>query len=317
MQGVAEKEPGTVMGLQRWQPPEGLSAHNGEPIPADRWFFAPPPTEIGELLSAWSNMSLEKPPKPKHLMYGIPISLIVGAGLGWLGHFEGLVFGVALGVGMFLLVFALCYFVSPWNTPMCTYIGRRGIARYKVKTRGNRPISAPIMEMLLFENAAELRVKMTLINQGLAGATYLHTWTDPGGKKLLSFNGKYYPRCGPVPICDAVHLAFAAEIAWSNFFLDRALQAMEKCGYMQFNIKGEDCVRVAPGFIEIQMRGETMRCGVDEIEKISLKEGSFFIRHKDAKWHSAAGKFWFAYGSIANAKVFLLALEKLMGYTFE
>ena len=43
----------------------------------------------------------------------------------------------------------------------------------------------------------------------------------------------------------------------------------------------------------------------------------FQFKHKDAKWYKLSGKYSFQYGSMANAKVFLLALEKLVGYQWK
>ena len=53
---------------------------------------------------------------------------------------------------------------------------------------------------------------------------------------------------------------------------------------------------------------------------ISLSGGELTVRHKDAKpgflGFGRSGIFTFTYASIANARVFFLALEKLMGYRF-
>jgi len=51
-----------------------------------------------------------------------------------------------------------------------------------------------------------------------------------------------------------------------------------------------------------------------DIASVSLGNGMFQFKHTDAKWYSLSGKYSFQYGNMANARVFLLALEKLMGY---
>lgn len=45
-------------------------------------------------------------------------------------------------------------------------------------------------------------------------------------------------------------------------------------------------------------------------------QGQFHIHHKDARWFSSKGKFNFSYATMANARLFLLAMEKLTGYRF-
>lgn len=85
-------------------------------------------------------------------------------------------------------------------------------------------------------------------------------------------------------------------------------------GSIPFRVDGTRWLRVGPGFIEFHFGGEPARVTRDEIETVSLSNGQFSFKHKDAKWYSRAGKYSFAYGQMANAKVFLLALDKLLGY---
>ena len=59
---------------------------------------------------------------------------------------------------------------------------------------------------------------------------------------------------------------------------------------------------------------------VEEVGGISLNGGQLTVRHKDAKpgflGFGRSGIFTFTCASLANARVFFLALEKLMGYGF-
>jgi hypothetical protein len=49
---------------------------------------------------------------------------------------------------------------------------------------------------------------------------------------------------------------------------------------------------------------------------LNLSQGRFHITHKDAGWFSRKGKFSFSYSTMANARLFLLAIDKLMGIRF-
>jgi hypothetical protein len=71
---------------------------------------------------------------------------------------------------------------------------------------------------------------------------------------------------------------------------------------------------VGPGFLEFHFGGEPMRLTSADIASVSLASGTFQFKHKDAKWYSLSGKYSFAYGTLANARIFLLTLERLMGY---
>ena len=56
----------------------------------------------------------------------------------------------------------------------------------------------------------------------------------------------------------------------------------------------------------------------DDIASVSIENGMFTIKRRDAKvgWFSAKGVFSFAYDSMANAKVFLMAVDELLGLTY-
>jgi hypothetical protein len=70
----------------------------------------------------------------------------------------------------------------------------------------------------------------------------------------------------------------------------------------------------------LHVDGEHATIKVEELGGISLSGGELTVRHKDAKpgflGFGRSGIFTFTYASIANARVFFLALEKLMGYRF-
>jgi hypothetical protein len=76
-------------------------------------------------------------------------------------------------------------------------------------------------------------------------------------------------------------------------------------------------VRVGPGFLELFFGGQTTRLTQADIKSVSINNGWFYLTTHDAKWFSSKGKFSFAYGEISNAQMFLICLEKLMGYSFE
>ena len=83
---------------------------------------------------------------------------------------------------------------------------------------------------------------------------------------------------------------------------------------INFYVDRSRWLRVGPGFLEFHFGGEPVKVTKEEIASVSLGGGYFSFKHKDAKWFSGAGKFRFRYGGMGNGKVFILALDKLMGY---
>jgi hypothetical protein len=87
-------------------------------------------------------------------------------------------------------------------------------------------------------------------------------------------------------------------------------------GYIQFRVDKRRFVRVGQGFLEFYFGDQPERVTQEDIASVSLSSGQFSFKHKDARWYSRAGKYSFPYGSMANGKVFFLAPDKLMGYTW-
>ena len=75
---------------------------------------------------------------------------------------------------------------------------------------------------------------------------------------------------------------------------------------------------VGPGFIDFHIGSKQARCTREEIAAITINAGTFQIKRTDAQigWFSKSGVFQFNYGQMANARLFLMALDKLLGYRF-
>src|SRR5262249_47521978 len=149
---------------QQAAPPQGqapagpIPNHGGAEQSPDADFFVPPPPEIGEVLSAHTNMRQHHEPWPPA---AIVAWCVLGAGIGVLiGAFLMAVIRVRnpapllvlpLGLGGIGLAIAL------WATGFkrrCTYVGREGAARFVCS--GSRE-NVSVREVFLFRDALELR----------------------------------------------------------------------------------------------------------------------------------------------------------------
>ena len=192
-------------------------------------------------------------------------------------------------------------------------MGRDGVARIRV--RGWRGAS-PKGETLSFAGAARLRTKV--VRQHVHGiyvtTEYCYWWVNAAGSQLFEVSGAFHTGRRPPPWKDPFHFAAAAERAWSEHYLLRAQEQLRSEGSILFGVHDRLAVRVGPGFIEFITPTQRHRVGRDEIASVSLADGGFRFTHKDARWYSTAGKYAFRYADMSNAKVFLLALDRLLGY---
>jgi len=300
--------------------PDQVPDHSGQPRRVPVEFFAPPPPEIGTLVSADSTLAKGRTPMSPATRWliaaivgGVPLLLML-----WLAStmtrsakadrtFVRVV-GVVVGLGLFLLVMLLTRFKA-----VCTYVGEKGAARFSVK---GSPSARPRYELLVFSQASEVHTKQTRVirNGSYSGTFYDYWWAGPQGRMLFRLNGRHTGNQGPPRQGDPWHFAHAAEVGFTSQYLDTVQQQLQTEGSIPFRVDHARWLRVGPGFLEFHFGGEPARVNRDDIASVSLDNGQFSFKHKDAKWYSSQGKYSFAYGQMANAKVFLLALDKLLGY---
>jgi hypothetical protein len=199
---------------------------------------------------------------------------------------------------------------------ICCFVGEKGAASFTLKGRRD---GQPKAQLLLYGQAEELRTKQIRqhVNGVYTGTSYDFSWLGPGEQRLWRVKGTYRQRKKGLRAGEPFRFVQAAEIAWSVHYLERANKVLNTEGSIPFRVDKQRVVRVGPGFLEFHFGGEPMRLTREDIASVSLGNGTFQFKHKDAKWYSLAGRYSFQYGNMSNARVFLLALEKLMGYRWK
>jgi hypothetical protein len=295
-----------------WTPGPEVLNHDGSPLLPDREFFAPPPEEIGQVVTASSTLKAGKRPMGmvnRILLAGF-VSSLAAVALNLL-HVET-AFQVLAGLVVFPIVFWLTRFRQTLR-----YVGNHGVAILTTKSRTDR---IDRTQLFLFANAAELRTGQTrqYVNGVYSGTNYQFTWTDAAGKKAFKLSGSYRAEKKPPKPKDPFHFAESAEVAWSNHLLDRTAEELTRSGSLRFRLTGKDWVAVGPGFLEFSRKGVEERWGREEIGAISIADGVFKVKRVDAQegWFSSKGVVQFTYASMSNAKLFLIALHRILGYSF-
>jgi hypothetical protein len=295
-----------------------LKDHSGQVPTGTPDFFASPPSEIGELWTAESTLKEGREPMSPAvrvlIVIGIPVLCV--AGFFYFAsqttrdsdRFMWQVIGIAAAVGLLVLLAVMTRYRAT-----CSYVGALGVAKFTL--RGNRQ-AEPKLQRLLFVDATELRAAQVrqFVNGVYTGTNYSFTWTNATGQRVYHLKGQHRGKKKPPKQGDPFHFARMAEIAWSEHVLGRAQQVLQAEGSIPFRVDKSRWLRVGPGFLEFHFGENPVRVTREEIASVALSNGQFSFKHKDAKWFSRAGKFSFSYGGMANAKVFLLALDKLMGY---
>ncbi|MDB5328394.1 MAG: hypothetical protein JWM57_3963 [Phycisphaerales bacterium] len=176
-----------------WQPGPAVTDVKGKPLGGDFDFFIQPPSEIGEVLKAYSEVKVGKTLWPMSIKIALAaVMTIVGvACLIWVSHATGKKADaphlIALLAGLMLPVvgFALVY-----RQKVLGYVGTEGAAVYH--TRGGRGDAKA--QIMLLSDIADVQVKIRKDRKG-------HTsWTsyfrDASGQRRITLRGNVTKKLG-------------------------------------------------------------------------------------------------------------------------
>ncbi|MEO1590634.1 MAG: hypothetical protein AAFU71_04995 [Cyanobacteria bacterium J06632_22] len=303
-----------------WHPSPGLKNHAGVPLTDDRLFFIAPPEAIGPVISASTSLLVQ--PKKKSLKDRLLGPVVGGIAIGF---FVGIVLlalsaapPISLGVGgVAAIAFGgWCYYDDGIFRAECSYLGEQGIAQYALK---GSPTATPTAKVMQFEDAAQLRTQQTRVykNGAYQRTNYRFSWQQRGQSEYV-INGSYHNEKGLPEPWHVFHLGAAAEIIWTQRLLKFANQDLAEKGYVEFPVGKEvQSVKVGSNFLEfVTPAGESQRATVADMKQVQLNAGQFRFVHRDAKWWSGKGKYGFTYGSMPNARLFLMCLQQLAGIQF-
>jgi hypothetical protein len=308
-------------GARDWEPGPAVTGHRGEPLNPGRDYFVPPPPEIGEVVSAYTSLARTDRPRGGVVLAALGFCAL-GFLCGWalmrvvepddgparlvVGGFAGL-FGAVIGWGRARFKHA------------CSYVGTEGVARFVCVQSRERVTHR---ETFLFRTAADLRTSETrrYTNGVYQGTDFHFDWTDAAGAECFRITGTYpYHALGNNPWTDMPHQwARAAETAWSRYRLARLDADLERDGAVRFALLGADRLAVGPGVLEVSRGEETVRCAAADIEEFSLAGGAFTLGLGGGPEgpRGPARVYKISYDEIANVKLFLLVLDRLLGITF-
>lgn len=310
--------------LIRWTPSSDVRSHTGGPLAPDSLFFAPPPIEIGKVLSAQSGLragsSAVNSPMPRRViglfaLFGVLVGGFLGAGFSH-SQWPGILLGALIGA--LLIGWPISRREGKRND--CTYVGTHGIARFP---SSSRHAAVPRGEVLLFASAVDLQTALLGRNMG---TNFNYQWKNDKGKTLYKLEGGYYGNKKDSDPDAVFHFARAAEEAWSQYFLPQVRAELRRNGSYRFltrrGLSSNQYAVIGPGYLDIVTGERTFHCLAHDIADIVLHQGWIIIRRKDAQDRAinsldgAHGICYLSYGSVSNVKIFLMLLTQVVGVSW-
>jgi hypothetical protein len=304
-----------VPAITPWSPPASLKLHSGRPLDPKMIFFASPPADIGEVVSAYSSLKKGQPALARlsqipadiwqgALFLGILAGFVPGLIISFIpgGDLIGLIVGLLAGFGVlgFMLWVALA--------PRCTYVGTKGFAEF-MRMKGK--LTDP--DIRLFEKARELRTEETrkYKENAYQSTSYTFSWTDERGAEVFKVSGLHVSEKGTPHDKNDYMLGLAAERAWTNFAFERAKQ--EQNG-MTFRLNNGDILTLGEGFIDIARGSEHVRLNREDLPNLTIEQGVVKLSGKNINqvFFGLLSSYEFNYYDIANASLFVALFDSLV-----
>jgi len=325
MQNATQLTPGRS--ASSWEPPDDVSSHAGIPVPSFADFFAPPPAQIGKVLSAQTTLRVGQ--KPRGLAARL-LGVMVSVGAGWvIGKLITLALPsgdaawwgkavVASGV-LVGLMFAAGWLALSRFRHVCTYVGEEGLARFKLSGARSRP---PEAQVFRFEQAT------FLVTQGVRHFYYtVHAFTDyhfiwiddAAGRRVFEIKGAHASRQGTPEPDDYYHFGLAAETAWSRHELVNLQAMVQRDGFVEFPIGAGKlrAVRVGPGFLELVLKDRVEHVDADNVVALRISKGRASLKYRDPATSRREAALSFDCNCLLNAQLFLDCLEQVAGVRIE
>ena len=295
--------------------------HSGIENPTGCDFFAPPPMQIGQVITGQTSLlqGQDAATTTRRSMSVILYSLI---GLA-IAAFIIFMFVISSKTAAFYIVIAICLSLGAllgiYRTGFrhkCSYVGENGVAEYWLK--GNR-YNQPTGEIFEFANANAMYVEKTqhFTNGVYTGTNYKYRWVNEYGNEVYKVHGSYKNKnAEPKNMSDVYYRATSAANSWNHYKLVKYIDTINQGSPVIFNVKKMK-IEMGLNTMNIYESGNKLAWNISDIDSVQVSQGwvtIFNSKYQEMGWFSKAfgkGKITFLYSEMPNANLFLLLFESL------
>lgn len=304
--------------------PSTFLSHAGHEVSREWVFPVAAPTEIGELLSAHSTISVAAPTRGLRasgpligklvaLAFGCFVALSIACDV--IPAIPELPLGYRLGFGVAIAGIVALIRFSKRQFGLVTFVGENGISRFKFDASYQSTC-----ETMLFADVTEMRTQFldaSLDNTGnFDGSTSRWIWFDQNGQQVFEIFGVSYKDANDITNGSDLFFGIAAANAWNKIAYERE-RARLSAGESTFRIFDQDSVRVVDGGLEFTFDGKSWLFSLGDLDEFWIDQGILQIVTKSEKWSRFGKLRRINCSRISNLAVFLDLAEEEVGLTVE
>jgi hypothetical protein len=321
------------MNLQRWTPPEEVTSHSGGPIDPDEAFFAAPVPEIGQVISAASQVKHSKrpfimAPAVRWLAigaisfaggcFGVVVTLAQSTSQEYRDMGPGFTAGMAAAFFVIYAIVVLAIGVAVTSRKRyMTIIGSEGVIRaaYPPSASGLR-----MGEVIPYRTLEELRtvVRGEFRKGDRIGTRFRFHWRDYRRRSIIKLMGRISSNTSVQRNVDEYAFGTALERAWLKHMRGRTEYYWLHGEPVRFNLSGSSSIALWPDEIEISTATKKERFPVQEIRNVVYEDGALSfqrVQGEDSESPGRVKKYNYPPLALGNAGLLhLLLVERTRDY---
>ncbi|TWT63120.1 hypothetical protein [Rubinisphaera italica] len=289
----------------------GLVTHKGEEFQEAYVLLSPPPSEIGELRSAFSTLceSTFNRTVLNRIMYALTIGIfcsllfLFAAGIfhdihpdNWQQALDDYISSMAI----VCLIVTLFIFLLRRRKHISTYVGTNGIAKFTCfEDQLDGCVNSHILS---FKDASELRwiFNDVFVHGGYSGSSFVFRWLNSNQQEVFLINGSFHDKDYSPPLDNEYYFAAAAQTSWNHIQYERSIQELKQNGFASFRVFESDMISVGVGYLEFVFDGTSVRLPPDEVELFTLREGALHVESRTLKFYRNSRECRINTGRISN-----------------
>lgn len=290
-------------------PAPHVKGHTGEPLDESLCIFADAPAEIGDVISAGSNIRQDDAGVQSSGQLSVPMmwSVLLWGAL----MFGSILFNVpmqyALAASAVAAVCVICTSLY-WSRvrPQVTFVGTNGMA---VGVFRGQQVAWTICRYAAIQDSFTNEMIHESVNHQYGGSSFSFEWCDSSDRTLMDFHGAHYAGTNQSGMEDLYYFGHATEAQWMAHDYERRMTELRQAKRTEFTLRGFGTVVVEPDAVVLNINRRAKKFDHAAQLHVQICEGIMYFYPQG----NERGKESFALRYLASWRNFVSLLQSELG----